>query len=104
MILRPTSKVHSSVGEQRSPKPPAEVRFLLDLPSFVRCEAVHARRGSSSGGGIAGSNPATKPNGIWRSLVSASALGAEGRQFESDYPDHNLAPPRRTTTLTRERG
>lgn len=26
-------------------------------------------------------------DGIWRSLDSASALGAEGRRFESCYPD-----------------
>jgi hypothetical protein len=28
------------------------------------------------------------PNGMWRSLVSAPALGAGGRRFESGHPDH----------------
>jgi hypothetical protein len=52
--------------------------------------------------------PATPPepegrlrsvHGMWRSLVSAPALGAGGRRFESGHPDHRYRPRARYLVL-----
>jgi hypothetical protein len=46
-----------------------------------------ARRGRRAAAGVCGTVGYGSARGMWRSLVSAPALGAGGRRFESGHPD-----------------
>src|SRR5580698_8916581 len=55
-----------------------------------RAEEDLGRRAVHCPGNLAGQISYGRSNGMWRSLVSAPALGAGGREFESRHPDQTL--------------
>jgi hypothetical protein len=63
-------------------------RGLASRPTVAR-QAAHVPRGARRRGVLAhGTVGYGSVCGMWRSLVSAPALGAGGRRFESGHPDH----------------